>query len=80
MYAAKLTKNESPLSMSEAELAALEEQGRELVEAGKTVRHHLTNCHHGDQRTLNALDALLKYIGIHDKVVPSYVPTQPKDY
>lgn len=59
---------EGPLSMSEAELAALETQGAELVSAGKLVREHLSNCPYSDQKTLDAFDLLLKYAGIHDLV------------
>lgn len=72
---------EGPLSMSEAdlleaELLALEQQHDTMLAAAKRVRYHLTECGHGDAKTLKALDDLLKYIGIHDQVVPRPI-TQP---
>lgn len=66
-----------PLSMSEADLLALEQRHDDMVAAGKRVREHLTQCDRGDMKTLQALDELLKYIGIHEYVVPQEV-TQPR--
>lgn len=69
-----------PLSMSEADLAALETRGRELVEAGKLVYQHMRHCDaYGSMDQLEACETLLKYIGIWDQVVPQPI-TQPKDY
>ena len=68
---------EGPLSMSEADLAALEERHEAMKQARILVRQHLTHCEHGDAKTLFAFDMLMQYIGIHedDKLI-----TQPKDY
>ena len=63
--------------MAEADLLALERRHDSLIAAGKRVRYHLTECDKGDARTLLALDELLKYIGIHDQVVPQQEVTQP---
>lgn len=67
-----------PLSMSEADLAALETQGRDLVAAGKLVYEHMRHCDvYGSMDQLQAIETLLKYIGIWDKVVPQPI-TQPQ--
>ena len=68
---------EGPLSMSEADLAALEERHDQMKVARVLVRQHLTHCEHGDAKTLLAFDTLMQYIGIHEDDKPI---TQPKDY
>jgi hypothetical protein len=57
-----------PLPMSEADLLALEQQHDDMMAAAKRVRQHLTQCEKGDAAVLEAMDLLLKYIGIHDLV------------
>lgn len=69
---------EGPLSMSEADLAALEEWHRGMVSGCNRIREHLCNCHHSDQKTLDAFDDLLKYMGLHDDVVGPEPITQPQ--
>lgn len=66
-----------PLSMSESDLEALEERHQLIVGGAKLARSHLTNCSRGDQRTLDAFDDLLKYIGIYEQVVNPEPITQP---
>ena len=67
-----------PLSMSEADLAALETQGRELVEAGKRIHQHLSHCEYSDIKTLYGFFDILKYVGIYDEVVNPKPITQPQ--
>lgn len=68
-----------PLSMSEADLAALETRGRELVAAGKLVYQHMRHCDaYGSMEQLQAIETLLKYIGIYDEVVNPKHITQPQ--
>lgn len=64
--------------LSESELLALEQQHDMMIDAGKRVRNHLKNCEHSDMQTLDAVDTLLRYIGIYDQVVKPEVATQPQ--
>lgn len=69
-----------PLSMSEAELLALEARHDAVVDGAKRIRYHLGACEHGDEKTWAAFHDLLKFAGIHDDVVQEPPLTQPKDY
>lgn len=70
-----------PLSTTEAELLALEERHDRMLAGAKRIRYHLLNCEHGDSKTFEAFEELLKYIGIYDQVVSSEpIPEQPKDF
>lgn len=69
-----------PLSISEAELLALEARHDQFIKDGRHIREHLRHCEYSDQQALEGFDAMLAYIGVLDEVKNPQPITQPKDY
>lgn len=67
-----------PLSMSEAELLALEARHDQFIRDGRHIREHLRHCEFSDQQSVDGFDAMLAYIGILDEVKASPDITQPQ--
>ena len=67
-----------PLSMSEADLLALEARHDSFIKAGKHIRQHLTHCEYGDREALEGFDSILAYVGILDEVKREDEITQPR--
>lgn len=68
----------NPLSITEAELLALEQEHDRMLDGAKRIRYHLLNCENGDLPTFQAFEELLKYIGFHDEVVKATTDKTPK--
>lgn len=66
-----------PLSVTEAELLALEQRQEAVVAGAKRIRYHLGACQYGDAQTWADFHELLKYAGIHQEVVEE--PTDSAD-
>lgn len=66
-----------PISMSEADLLALEARQDAFIKAGKHIRQHLTHCEYGDKEALEGFDSILAYVGILDEVKREDEITQP---